>query len=80
MLFENYIDIDGDNNDDSVALTLEGLTTPGEGFGVEAGDNPVQGAPDFPTELDIPTFQWAVSPLNLNDPLWNELEHLEVSS
>ena len=81
VLFENYIDIDGDNNDDlSVALTLEGLTTPGEGFGVETGDNPVPGAPGFPTELWIrPTFQWAVSALNLNDPLWNELEHLEVS-
>ena len=59
VLFENYIDIDGDNNDDlSVALTLEGLTTPGEGFGVETGDNPVPGAPGFPTELWIrPTFQ-----------------------
>lgn len=81
VLFENYIDIDGDNVDDlSVALTLEGLTTPGEGFGVETGDNPVPGAPGIPTELWIrPTFQWAVSALNLNDPLWNELEHLEVS-
>ena len=81
VLFENYIDIDGDGTDDlSVALTLEGLTTLGEGFGVETGNNPIPGAPGVPTELWIrPTFQWAVSAMNINDPLWNELEHLEVS-
>ena len=81
VLFENYIDIDGDGTDDlSVGLTLEGLTTLGEGFGIETSDNPVPGAPGLPTELWIrPTFQWAVSALNINDPLWNELEHLEVS-
>ena len=34
VLFENYVDIDGDGTDDlSVALTLEGLTTQGEGPG-----------------------------------------------
>ena len=33
VLFENYIDIDGDGTDDlSVVLTLEGLTTLGKGF------------------------------------------------
>ena len=33
-----------------------------------------------PTELWIrPTFQWAVNALNINDPLWDELENLEVS-
>ena len=81
VLFENYIDIDGDGTDDlSVALTLEGLTTLGEGFGIETGNNPIPGAPGVPTELWIrPTFQWAVSAMNINDPLWNELEHLEVS-
>ena len=81
VLFENYIDIDGDGTDDlSVALTLEGLTTLGEGFGIETGNNPIPGAPGDPTELWIrPTFQWAVSAMNINDPLWNELEHLEVS-
>ena len=81
VLFENYIDIDGDGTDDlSVALTLEGLTTLGEGFGVETSDNPIPGAPGVPTELWIrPTFQWAVNALNINDPLWNELEHLEVT-
>jgi hypothetical protein len=62
-------------------LTLEGLTTLGEGFGIETGNNPIPGAPGgFPTELWIrPTFQWAVNALNINDPLWNELEHLEVT-
>jgi hypothetical protein len=81
VLFMNYIDIDGDGTDDlSVGLTLEGLTTLGEGFGIETSNNPIPGAPGLPTELWIrPTFQWAVSALNINDPLWNELEHLEVS-
>ena len=81
VLFMNYIDIDGDGTDDlSVGLTLEGLTTLGEGFGIETSNNPIPGAPGVPTELWIrPTFQWAVSALNINDPLWNELEHLEVS-
>jgi hypothetical protein len=81
VLFENYIDIDGDGSDDlSVGLTLEGLTTLGEGFGIETGSNPIPGAPGLPTELWIrPTFQWAVNALNINDPLWNELEHLEVT-
>ena len=81
VLFENYIDIDGDGTDDlSVGLTLEGLTTLGEGFGIETSDNPIPGVPGVPTELWIrPTFQWAVSALNINDPLWDELEHLEVS-
>ena len=81
VLFENYIDIDGDGSDDlSVGLTLEGLTTLGEGFGIETGNNPIPGAPGLPTELWIrPTFQWAVNALNINDPLWNELEHLEVT-
>ncbi|MEC7600526.1 MAG: hypothetical protein VYB23_03685, partial [Candidatus Thermoplasmatota archaeon] len=81
VLFENYIDVDGDGTDDlSVALTLEGLTTLGEGFGIETSDNPIPGAPGVPTELWIrPTFQWAVSALNINDPLWDELEHLEVT-
>ena len=81
VLFENYIDIDGDGSDDlSVALTLEGLTTLGEGFGIETGSTPVPGVPGLPTELWIrPTFQWAVNALNINDPLWNELEHLEVT-
>ncbi|DAC46678.1 MAG TPA: hypothetical protein D7H92_06215 [Candidatus Poseidoniales archaeon] len=81
VLFMNYIDIDGDGTDDlSVGLTLEGLTTLGEGFGIETSNNPIPGVPGVPTELWIrPTFQWAVSALNINDPLWNELEHLEVS-
>ena len=77
VLFENFVDIDGDGTDDiSVALTLEGLTTQGEGWGIELGG----GLIPVPTELWIrPTFQWAVSALNINDPLWDELENLEVS-
>ena len=77
VLFENYIDIDGDGDDDlSVALTLAGLTTQGEGWGIELGG----GLIPTPTELWVrPTFQWAVNALNLSDPLWDELEHLEVS-
>ena len=77
VLFENYVDIDGDGTDDlSVALTLEGLTTQGEGWGIELGG----GLLPIPTELWIrPTFQWAVNALNINDPLWDELENLEVS-
>lgn len=77
VLFENYVDIDGDGTDDlSVALTLEGLTTQGEGWGIELGG----GLLPVPTELWIrPTFQWAVNALNINDPLWDELENLEVS-
>ncbi|RJU88508.1 MAG: hypothetical protein DWC05_00855, partial [Candidatus Poseidoniales archaeon] len=47
---------------------------------IETGSNPIPGAPGLPTELWIrPTFQWAVNALNINDPLWNELEHLEVT-
>ncbi len=77
VLFENYVDIDGDGTDDiSVALTLRGLTTQGEGWGIELGG----GLIPVPTELWIrPTFQWAVNALNINDPLWDELEHLEVT-
>ncbi|MEK9651006.1 MAG: hypothetical protein VW102_02285 [Poseidonia sp.] len=77
VLFENYIDIDGDGADDlSVALTLEGLTTQGEGWGIELGG----GLIPTPTEIWVrPTFQWAVNALNITQPLWDELEHLEVS-
>lgn len=77
VLFRNYVDIDGDGTDDlSVALTIEGLTTVNEGWGVEFGDGVI------PVIEEIwlrPTFQWNVEALNENDPLWDELEHLEVS-
>ena len=77
VLFKNFIDIDGDGTDDlSVALTIEGLTTLNEGWGVEFGDGII------PVIEEIwlrPTFQWNVEALNENDPIWDELEHLEVS-
>lgn len=77
VLFENYIDIDGDNTDDiSVALTIEGITTQGEGWGIETGD----GIIPTPSEIWLkPTFQWKVSAMNIDDPLWEQLEHLEVT-
>ena len=82
VLFKNYIDIDGDSVDDlSVGLTIEGLATQGEGFGLEFGDC---GVPPLTVpcieELWIrPTFTWEVTALNQNDFLWNNLSHLEVS-
>jgi len=77
VLFENYVDIDGDGTDDiSVALTLRGLTQQGDGWGIELSN----GLIPTPTEIWLrPTFQWAVNALNINDPLWDELEHLEVT-
>ena len=76
-LFDNYIDIDGDGSDDLiVALTIEDIFNQGEGFGVETSG---------PLGLIInklwikPTFQWKVEAINLEDPLWSSLEHLEVS-
>ena len=77
VLFENYIDVDGDTNSDvSVALTLNGLTTFGEGWGVEFSD----GLIPVIDELWIsPTFQWEVDVINPNDLLWENLERLEVS-
>lgn len=77
VLFENYVDIDGDGTDDiSVALTLRGLTQQGEGWGIELSN----GLIPTPSEIWVrPTFQWAVNALNINDPLWDELEHLEVT-
>ena len=77
VLFENFIDIDGDGTDDlSVGLTVEGLTTFGDGWGVEFGGGII------PTINEIwlrPTLEWSVKSLNVNDPLWNELEYLEVT-
>ena len=76
-LFENYIDVDGDGVDDlSVALTVEVIATSGEGIGVEFSDDIIP----LIEEIWIrPTFKWAVTTLDQNDPLWNELAHLEVS-
>ena len=76
-LFENYIDVDGDGTDDlSVGLTIEGITTLGEGIGVEFSEDII---PIIEEVWIRPTFKWKVTTLNQNDPLWNELAHLEVS-
>jgi len=90
VLFNNYIDIDGDSVDDlSVGLTIQGIITQGDGFGIELGDceltpSPGPGIPPVTVpcveELWVrPTFQWKVTALNQNDFLWNNMSHLEVS-
>jgi hypothetical protein len=90
VLFNNYIDIDGDSVDDlSVGLTIEGIITQGDGFGIELGDceltpSPGPGIPPVTVpcveELWVrPTFQWKVTALNQNDFLWNNMSQLEVS-
>ena len=90
VLFNNYIDIDGDGGDDlSVGLTIQGLITQDDGFGLEFGDcivtpSPAPGVPAVTVpcieELWVrPTFQWAVTALDQNDPLWDDLANLEVS-
>lgn len=77
VLFENYIDIDGDGTKDlSVALTVEGLTTFGDGWGVEFGG----GLIPLIDEIWLrPTFEWSVKAMNLSNPLWDQLEFLEVT-
>ena len=82
VLFNNYIDIDGDSVDDlSVGLTIEGIINQGDGFGIELGEC---GVPPLTVpcveELWIrPTFQWKVTALDQSDFLWNNMSHLEVS-
>tara|TARA_B100000459_G_scaffold144698_1_gene107936 strand:- start:13389 stop:18071 length:4683 start_codon:yes stop_codon:yes gene_type:complete len=82
VLFNNYIDIDGDSVDDlSVGLTIEGIITQGDGFGIELGDCGIPPA-TLPCVEEVwirPTFQWKVTALNQNDFLWNNMSHLEVS-
>lgn len=80
VLFENYIDIDGDSVDDvSISLTVLGLLTLNEGFGFEPPFNPLNPL-NVPDTLWLrPTFQWKIDYLNQNDPIWDELEHMEVS-
>ena len=76
-LFTNDIDVDGDGIDDlSVALTVEGIATNGDGIGVELSDDIIP----IVEEIWIrPTFKWTVTTLDQNDPLWNDLANLEVS-
>jgi len=80
VLFENYIDIDGDSVDDvSISLTVLGLFTLNEGFGFEPPLNPLNPL-SIPDTLWLrPMFQWKIDYLNENDPIWDELAHMEVS-
>jgi len=80
VLFENYIDIDGDSVDDvSISLTVLGLLTLNEGFGFEPPLNPLNPLSVPDTLWLRPTFQWKIDYLNENDPIWDELAHMEVS-
>ncbi len=76
-LFENAIDIDGDEEPDvSVGLSILGLGAQGEGWDVEFGGGLV------PTVQSIwirPTFQWTVRVLDHSDPLWDAMASMEVS-
>ena len=77
LLFTNLIDIDGDGADDlSVALTIEGILNQGEGWGVETSGGII---PIIQKLWINPTFQWKVSALDQTDPLWDSLQHLEIS-
>ena len=80
VLFENYIDIDGDSVDDvSISLTVLGLLTLNEGFGFEPPLDPFNPL-SIPNTLWLrPTFQWKIDYLNENDPIWDELANMEVS-
>ena len=77
VLFANYIDIDGDGEDDlSVALTIEGIINQGDGWGIETSGNLI---PIVDKLWINPTFQWKVTALDQTDPLWDSLQHLEIS-
>ena len=77
LLFENYIDIDGDGEDDlSVALTIEGIINENDGWGVETSGGFI---PIIEQLWINPTFQWKVTALDQSDPLWDSLQHLEIS-
>ena len=70
-------DIDGDGEDDlSVALTIEGIITQGDGWGVETSGGLI---PIIEKLWINPTFQWEVTALDQTDPLWDSLQHLEIS-
>ena len=76
-IFENAIDIDGDgSNDVAVGLSIVGLGTQGQGWGVQWSDGLI------PTIEEIwirPNFQWKVRVLDHNDPLWDDMASMEVS-
>jgi len=81
VLFENYIDIDGDNVDDvSISLTVLGLFQLNQGFGFEPPLDPLNPFSAVPDTIWLrPTFQWKINQLNENDPLWDEMAHMEIS-
>ncbi|MED5486075.1 MAG: hypothetical protein VYB40_00015 [Candidatus Thermoplasmatota archaeon] len=66
------IDIDGNGVDDiRVGITISFQPTPGNGWGLS-------GSP--PTQLWIePTIEYRVEVIDINNPLWNQMESLEVS-
>ena len=76
-LFENAIDIDGDGSSDvAVGLSLVGLGTQGEGWGVTWSDGLI---PTIESIWVRPNFQWKVRVLDYNDPLWDDMASMEVS-
>ncbi|MDA0877307.1 MAG: hypothetical protein O3B05_00355 [archaeon] len=76
-LFDNQIDIDGDEDPDVVVeLTIQGLVERGQGWDIELSD----GLVPVPTELWLrPIFQWRVHQIDANAPLWDDMATLEVS-
>ena len=75
--FENWIDIDGDgDNDISVGLTIAALGARGESWDIEFSDDLIP----VPEKLWVrPTFQWRVRMIDSSDGLWQNMEHMEVS-
>jgi hypothetical protein len=77
ILFENFIDIDGDqSNDLSVGLTINGIIEEDDGWGVETNGGLI---PVIESLWIHPTFQWSVKVLDTTDPIWDSLQHLQVS-
>jgi len=80
-LFDNYIDIDGDGEEDVIVeLTVQGLLQRGQGWDIttSGGVGPIGGL--IPETLWIrPIFQWRVHQIDAADPLWDDMAFLEVS-
>ena len=76
-LFENAIDLDGDDDPDvAVGLSLIGLGVQGEGWGIEWSDSLVPVA----EKLWIrPNFQWKVRVLDHSKAMWDDMANMEVS-
>ena len=76
-LFENAVDIDGDGgNDVAVGLSIVGLGTQGEGWGVQWSEGLI---PTIESIWIRPNFQWKVRVLDHTDPLWDDMASMEVS-